>query len=520
MSALRESLTLPSDEWSDQSSSPMSICLCKILRKPNDNDQPVRVTHCLTVHSDGKWEATAFGHKLNHSTCQPLSRIPECVDPAGLQELLETLHKSTLCAGHPDQIFADMMHQRKGKKIANQKGVTSAYWDDAIPVVLHGQQYHCTVRTSECEILCHGSKCQSCVAYRATLRGIHRSWQKRLSTSPSKRTSTSSRTNFCHLQTPEKAQRHKNMKTRTNTAERHLKKLKEKINKMMESPRCVELDDQMNSDLLKIMDENTEQIKSDFSENSFQRLFWEQQLKSTEVTDKRQMRWHPMIIKWCLHLKMLSSAAYHALRTSGFITLPSERTLRDYTHLVRSALGIQPDVNEQLIKEAKVTSLEQWQKYVVVLFDEVKIKEDLVYDSKTFELIGYINLGQFNHQLMSLNSSDSEFDPNSVATHMLVFMVRGVFIDLEFPYAQFATKTTCAANIFPIVWEVVRNLECCGLKVIAITCDGASANRKFFKMHKSKMSNKADAGDKSRKSRKRATSMPIYKTTNPYSQDK
>ena len=59
-----------------------------------------------------------------------------------------------------------------------------------------------------------------------------------------------------------------------------------------------------------------------------------------------------------------------------------------------------------------------------------------MYDSKTFELIGYINQP-------TMKSSDSEFDQNSVATHMLVFMVRGVFIDLEFPYAQFATKTTC-----------------------------------------------------------------------------
>jgi len=117
----------------------------------------------------------------------------------------------------------------------------------------------------------------------------------------------------------------------------------------------------MNSDLLKIMDENTERVKSDFVENSFQRLFWEQQLKSTKVKDKRQMRWHPMIIKWCLHLKMLSSAAYYAFRTSEFITLPSEQTLRDYTHLVRSAMGIQSDVNEQLINEANVTSLEEWQ---------------------------------------------------------------------------------------------------------------------------------------------------------------
>ena len=123
---------------------------------------------------------------------------------------------------------------------------------------------------------------------------------------------------------------------------------------------CVELDDQMNSDLLKIMDENTERVKSDFAENSFQRLFWEQQLKSTKVKDKRQMSWHPMIIKWCLHLKMLSSAAYHAFWTSGFITLPSKRTLRDCTHLARSAMGIQSDVNEQLQKAVTVKEGEQW----------------------------------------------------------------------------------------------------------------------------------------------------------------
>ena len=60
---------------------------------------------------------------------------------------------------------------------------------------------------------------------------------------------------------------------------------------MMESG-CVEVDDQVNSDLFKIMDKNTERVKSDFAENSFRRLFWEQQLKSTKIKDKRQMCWY------------------------------------------------------------------------------------------------------------------------------------------------------------------------------------------------------------------------------------
>ena len=68
--------------------------------------------------------------------------------------------------------------------------------------------------------------------------------------------------------------------------------------------------------------------------------------------------------------------------------------------------------------------MEEWQKYVVVLFDEVKIKEDLVYNRNTFELIGFVNLGQFNNQLMSLNSSDNDFDTKFVATLVSVYGVR------------------------------------------------------------------------------------------------
>ena len=38
-------------------------------------------------------------------------------------------------------------------------------------------------------------------------------------------------------------------------------------------------------------------------------------------------------------------------------------------------------------------------------------------------------------------------------------------------------------SLFPIVWEAVDRLEWCGLNVIAFSCDGASPNRAFYKMH-------------------------------------
>ena len=37
--------------------------------------------------------------------------------------------------------------------------------------------------------------------------------------------------------------------------------------------------------------------------------------------------------------------------------------------------------------------------------------------------------------------------------------------------------------IFLIVWKAIETLEKLGFKVLVITADGASANRKFFRMH-------------------------------------
>ena len=105
------------------------------------------------------------------------------------------------------------------------------------------------------------------------------------------------------------------------------------------------------------MQENNEDVKKKYPEGSFQRLFWEEQINAAHVKNSRQIRWHLLIIRWCLNLKLLSSAAYHATRTARFIKLPSERTMRDYTHYFKSKVGFQLEVTLQLENEAKIEDL-------------------------------------------------------------------------------------------------------------------------------------------------------------------
>ena len=41
----------------------------------------------------------------------------------------------------------------------------------------------------------------------------------------------------------------------------------------------------------------------DLPSDSFKRIFWEQQVEAASKKDSRSMRWHPLMIRWCLHLR-------------------------------------------------------------------------------------------------------------------------------------------------------------------------------------------------------------------------
>lgn len=104
---------------------------------------------------------------------------------------------------------------------------------------------------------------------------------------------------------------------------------------------------------------------------------------------------------------------------------------------MKSEVGFQSVVNEQLIMEADVK--EEKDKYVVLVFDEMKIREDLVFDKHSCELVGFVNLGEVNNILTEFErqckGETDVVNDDAIATHMLTFMVRGIFTKLEFPYA-------------------------------------------------------------------------------------
>ena len=119
-------------------------------------------------------------------------------------------------------------------------------------------------------------------------------------------------------------------------------------------------------------------------------------------------------------------------------------------------------------------------------------------------IIGFTNLGDINTHLQAFEHSlqgtiTSQKIP--LANSMLVPLVRGLFSRLKFPYVQLPCIALSGDQLYEPFWEAVSRLELCGLKVLALTCDGLAANRKLFKIHDPE-----------------CPSM-IYKVPNPYASD-
>ena len=77
---------------------------------------------------------------------------------------------------------------------------------------------------------------------------------------------------------------------------------------------------------------------------------------------------------------------------------------------------------------------------------------------------------------------------NSVASHVLVFMVCGVASQLKFMLGYFATCTATSDMHFPLLWRAIGYCKSyAGLKVISVVSEKASSNQKLYQIHQNSL---------------------------------
>ena len=194
-----------------------------------------------------------------------------------------------------------------------------------------------------------------------------------------------------------------------------------------------------------------------------------------------------------------------ALRKTGCLSLPSQRTLRDYTHFAKAVSGFSTAVDQQL-RDRNMPGVEEV--CVVVLLDEMHIREDLVYNNFTGtsyiivcivmwiigicihvislslwciagEFVGFTDLGDINTHVANF---EAQLESGTVPTKPLA---KSVLLNsgLQFPYAQFPCASLRGDQLFHIVRRAIWSLQRYGFHVLGLTCDGLAANQQMFRLH-------------------------------------
>ena len=84
---------------------------------------------------------------------------------------------------------------------------------------------------------------------------------------------------------------------------KQLDRLKKKIAEASELSG-VALDEQSHDDFKNIMTSSTgSAFFESLLKDSFQYIFWQQQLEAASKKKAQNMRWHPLMIRWCLYLR-------------------------------------------------------------------------------------------------------------------------------------------------------------------------------------------------------------------------
>lgn len=111
------------------------------------------------------------------------------------------------------------------------------------------------------------------------------------------------------------------------------------------------LEDGLSSSFVKIMQDNKNAALQNFQAGSIQHLLWQQPLEAATQIDSRQMRWHPILLRWCIAFHAKSPSAYKMRKNSKVLTLPCENTLRDYTKFTDAGSGWNSDLIERIIMD-------------------------------------------------------------------------------------------------------------------------------------------------------------------------
>ena len=272
-----------------------------------------------------------------------LTNFPDILTPDLLPQLVRDLAACHTCPGNPEYVVQDCVLNNK-------------------PAYVHYLPGSRTARHSSCPLITSGpNRCAFCRMYRSNLAAIF----KRCSNTQS---SPAPKTNYRHIQHSKLAKRLNISKAKGKIMKKRISQLEGRIQRLFED-EALTINKESNNAFKEVFLNETDNVKEEFPEKLPQKLLWEEQLKRLKRNPKG-MQWHPAIIRLCIALSAKSSSAYELLQTSGFLSLPTQRTLRQlYTQFTKNTTGFNKDFIDRICTDLKLDTMIEHQKNITLALD-------------------------------------------------------------------------------------------------------------------------------------------------------
>ena len=173
---------------------------------------------------------------------------------------------------------------------------------------------------------------------------------------------------------------------------------------------------------------------------------------------KQGRHYSPELTVMAYRINAISPAAYNLLLDENILCLPSKSTLSRITKRLNSTTGLD---NSAYLK-LRVSKLNEYDRNCILMIDEIYIAKRVEYSGG--ELQGLTPDG-------------------SVASTVLCFMVKSLTSKYRDIVAMYPVCTLTAAKQYDCYQEVAALIHSVNLKLVAISVDNATANRKFYVDH-------------------------------------
>lgn len=217
-----------------------------------------------------------------------------------------------------------------------------------------------------------------------------------------------------------------------------------------------------------------------------QKDFFSQQEKSlTSHTHE----WNAITLRIALAVCSRSPAAYEALRSFKILNLPSVSTLKEKTRKLNHKPGVNEDylAEEQtkyeklkIEKESKGESIPTGTG--IVIFDEVKVIDKIMWNSKTHEFVGFAMDQNDWPELIDIYKDTTAQAP-SPTHYILQYLWRDLTsgVDVIGPYFTSA-RSFQQKTLVTTLYQTLEAFELYNFKIVAILCDGAAENLAVMKI--------------------------------------